>query len=412
MKGTFTIFINGYDYGCAVTKATVKLDGVLDAVTKNDITVTEHKQVTDFSKFPEFPVIEADFPRTILDAYLADEAGNRTEKASDTVVIEMDESPAEGSPLLFSMHTMFNTWSVPYELHIEAAEGAKLTSEGKAVDTLEIDPCDTGRTTCVDEYKLDSFTASNGTTMKYACWSPEGGSKNLMIWLHGIGEGGVKDTDPRVTLLANKDSVFSKEAFQKTVGGANVLIPQCPTYWMDGDGTGGNHTAGHIEATEVSFYTEALHELILAYKEQTGSEKLVVSGCSNGGYMTVVMAMNYPDLFDAIVPVCEAVPNKCISDDAVNTLKDIPSYYIWSDDDKTVIPELHEVPLIERMKKAGTKDLHVSTTEHVTDTSGKYKMPDGTPYLYNGHWSWIYLFNNECDADGKKAWDFIADYLK
>lgn len=68
------------------------------------------------------------------------------------------------------------------------------------------------------------------------------------------------------------------------------------------------------------------------------------------------------------------------------------------------------------MKDAGKTDetLHVSTTDHVEDLSGKYKDADGNPYQYNGHWSWIYFFNNECecDVDGLKAWDFIAENVK
>ena len=412
MKGTYHIYIEGFDYGCAVVKAVLKLDAVIDTVSRKDIKVTEHKQITDFTKIPQFPVIEADFERTVLDIYTADENGTRTDLPSDTVVIEMDESPAEGNPVLFSMQTMLNTWSDPYELHFAIAEGSELTSGGRPVETLEIEAKETGRTTCADQYVLKSFTAKNGQTMKYACWSPEGGSKNLVIWLHGLGEGGVEKTDPLVTLMANKDWILGKEAFQNAVGGANILVPQCPTWWMDGDGTGGNLNNGGIIATEKSFYTEALHELITSYKEETGSEKLALAGCSNGGYMTVVMAMNYPDLFHAIVPICEAVPAKCISDEAVNALKDIPSYYVFSKDDNVVDPSLHELPLLERLKKAGAKDLHVSTTDHVIDTSGKYKMPDGSPHMYSGHWSWIYFFNNECSADGLKAWDFIAEHLK
>ena len=408
LKGTYKMYIAGFDYGCAVVKATVTLEGALDSLTKENITVTEHKQVTDFSKVPEFPIVEADFKRTVLDAYLVDAEGKKTAEPSCTAVIEMDESPAEGSPLLFCFHTMLNTWADPYELKIE---GTGLTSAGKEV-TLDIAVKETARETDADQYEKHTFKASNGTAIEYACWQPETPSKNLVIWLHGLGEGGVKDTDPYVTLLANKDSVLGKEEFQKTVGGANILVPQCPTWWMDGDGTGTNLKGGGITATEKSFYTEALHELMVAYKEQTASEKVVVAGCSNGGYMTVVMAMNYPELFDAIVPICEAVPNKCISDEAVKTLAGVPSYYVFSMDDDVVDPTLHELPLLERLKKEGAKDLHVSTTEHVEDTSGKYKKPDGTPHRYSGHWSWIYFFNNECNADGLKAWDFIAEHLK
>ena len=89
-------------------------------------------------------------------------------------------------------------------------------------------------------------------------------------------------------------------------------------------------------------------------------------------------------------------------------------YFVWSDDDTTVVPETHEIPTVERLKKAGAAELHVSTTEHVVDTSGEYKDEEGNPYMYMGHWSWIYFDNNECECndDGLKVFDFIAECFK
>ena len=87
-------------------------------------------------------------------------------------------------------------------------------------------------------------------------------------------------------------------------------------------------------------------------------------------------------------------------------------YFVFSKDDDIVDPTLHELPTLKRLKKAGAEKVYVSTTEHVVDTSGKYKDAKGNPHKYSGHWSWIYFFNNECSADGLKAWDFIKDNLK
>ena len=68
----------------------------------------------------------------------------------------------------------------------------------------------------------------------------------------------------------------------------------------------------------------------------------------------------------------------------------------------------------ERLKKAEASELHISTTEHVVDTSGEYKDEEGNPYMYAGHWSWIYFDNNECacNDDDLKAFDFVANCLK
>ena len=59
---------------------------------------------------------------------------------------------------------------------------------------------------------------------------------------------------------------------------------------------------------------------------------------------------------------------------------------------------------MERLKKAGA-DVHFSYFDNVIDTSGKYKKADGTPYEYMGHWSWIYVYNDQCEdtINGKQV---------
>ena len=316
---------------------------------------------------------------------------------------------------------MMNTWSHPYTLTVTKADNAKLTSKGTEVKdfTINIDPA--FKTTSADKFKLDTFKVKDGVTYQYASYKPEGGSKTLVVWLHGLGEGGTDNIDPYVTLLANKAAVLGDESFQSTVGGTNVLVPQCPTYWMDNDGKMTNFTGGGIQVDGTSHYLESLHELIAKYKEETGSTKVVIAGCSNGGYMTMLMALNYPTEYDAYIPICEALPNSLITDEQVKTLVNLKMYYVYSQDDTTVVPELHEVPLLQRLEAAGAKQTYASATEHVVDTTGTYYADEngqptlentGKPYQYMGHWSWIYFFNNTCNANGLKAWDFIANAVK
>ena len=48
------------------------------------------------------------------------------------------------------------------------------------------------------------------------------------------------------------------------------------------------------------------------------------------------------------------------------------------------------------------------------DVSGK--LSDGSDYTYNGHWSWIYTLNNECqeEVDGTSVsiWQWLASQSK
>ena len=420
ITGAYDMTITGYDWGCGTDSIIMNLDNPLDAVSTDSFTVTEHKQATNFMA-EGFPVEEVDVPRQITNAYLVDDSGKKTTEPSTRVKLELYVSPNDGSPLLFSFPSMMNTWSHPYTLTVTKADNAKLTSKGTEVKdfTISIDPA--SKTTSADKFKLDTFKAKDGVTYQYASYKSEGGSKTLVVWLHGLGEGGTENTDPYVTLLANKAAVLGDESFQSTVGGANVLVPQCPTYWMDNDGKMTNFTGGGIQADGTSHYLESLHELISKYKEETGSTKVVIAGCSNGGYMTMLMALNYPTEYDAYVPICEALPNALITDEQVKTLADLKMYYVYSQDDTTVVPELHEVPLLQRLEVAGAKQTYASVTEHVVDTTGTYYADEngqptlentGKPYQYMGHWSWIYFFNNTCDANDLKAWDFIANAVK
>ena len=420
ITGTYDMTITGYDWGCGIESIIMNLDHPLDSVTADAFTVVENKQATNFTA-EGFPVEDVELERKVTDAYLVDEKGEKTTDPSTHVKLELYVSPNDGSPLLFTLSTQFNTWSKPYTLTVSKTDDAKLTSNGTEVEEFTINPEAASKTTSVDQYQMHSYQAEDGVTYQYASYEPEGGSKTLVVWLHGLGEGGTEDTDPSVTLLANKAGTLADEPFQTAVGGANILVPQCPTYWMDNDGKKTNFFGGAIQADGTSYYLASLHELIAKYKEETGSTKVVITGCSNGGYMAVLMAINYGDEYDAYVPICEALPNALITDDQVKALAGLDMYYVYSEDDTTVDPSLHEAPLLKRLEKTGAKHTYVSTTEHVVDTTGVYFMDEngqptledtGTPYQYMGHWSWLYFFNNECDANGLKVWDFVADAVK
>lgn len=112
------------------------------------------------------------------------------------------------------------------------------------------------------------------------------------------GEGG---TDPSIDLLANKVTVLADVPFQKCMNQAYVLVPQCPTMWMD-DGKG-----EYKSDTKDSIYTKSLFELIDSYVKENrdiDTNRIYIGGCSNGGYMTMEMLLHYPHYFAAAFPIC------------------------------------------------------------------------------------------------------------
>ncbi|MNI58200.1 Prolyl oligopeptidase family protein [compost metagenome] len=154
--------------------------------------------------------------------------------------------------------------------------------------------------------------------------------------------------------------------------------------------------SGKLDGT--SIYTKALMSLIKDYvskNDDIDANKIYIGGCSNGGYMTMVMIRDYPGYFAAAFPVCEGLNDSLISDSDLEKMKETPIWFVAASTDTVLPPAINTVPTYERLIKAGAKNVYLSLFDKVIDTTGLYKNADGTPYEYNGHWSWIYVFNNE-----------------
>jgi hypothetical protein len=54
------------------------------------------------------------------------------------------------------------------------------------------------------------------------------------------------------------------------------------------------------------------------------------------------------------------------------------------------------VPVYQRLKEAGAKNVHFTYYDNVTDITGFY---GGEDYRYPGHWSWIYVHANKSRTD-------------
>lgn len=409
LTGTYDLYVGGYDWGPAVDTVYVEFSETLDEVPTDALTISETKQVTDWTD-ETFPVVEETFELEIINAYFVDNDKEESTDPTETVAFEIAVDPNTANPLLYSMQTSRNTWSDPYYLTFELVDGASLMVDGAAVTDLTIEQEPNDIETVADDFDMDTFEASDGTNYEYAHFSPEEDSDTLFVWLHGGGEGQgpeVENTDPSVVLLANKASVLSKDEFQNPVGNAHVLVPQSPTMWLDMDGNQTYTTDG------TSAYEESLRELINDYKEQVGAEKVVLAGPSNGGHMTLRMAVLFPDDYDALIPICHGYRSDWLTDDELDGIKHIPMFFIYAENDDTLDPLENSVPTIERLRAMDAAEIKVSATENVVDTSEEYTDEDGNPYEYDGHWSWIYFHNNESadDEDGTLVFDWIGEQV-
>ena len=244
-------------------------------------------------------------------------------------------------------------------------------------------------------------------TLKYASYGTDAmkndNVKNaLIIWLHGQGEGG---TDPTVTLLGNKVTALSDAGIQKyfTVNGgtqgAYVLAPQSPTMWMDYDGNFNRVDATHKD----SYYAEALWELIQKFVTENpdiDTNRIYIGGCSNGGFMTMQMIEKHADYFAAAFPIATPYTS---TPELIEAIKDLPIWFTHAKNDTTVsigdwkagegwwapatfvgYADLNTNAIYIDLLEAGATNVYYSLFENVNNGVD-----------YSGHYSWIWVFNDE-----------------
>lgn len=397
--GNYKIIVDGYDWGPAVSKAVLSLDQEINSVTDEDLKVTETKNwypTADGTKIQEFE-------REVTAIYLSDENGNKlTSGNSKFVTVEMKVGPdGTGSPFIYAG---LNDWTDPYYLTFAFKAGKTWQSGGDTINTLAINKDYKNRDLgLAKKFEYENYNAAaDGKSYAYASYEPAGSDLPLIIWLHGGGEGG---NDASIVTLGNRVTGLLESGTQSVMGGnAYVLAPQSPTMWMDGYSTtdGGD-----------SIYTEGLMELITWYVNShpnIDTQRIYIGGCSNGGYMTLQMVTTYPGYFAAAFPICSGYASATMSDEKLALLKDFPLWFTYAQNDTVLNPDIFSKPMIERLKGIGATNLHVFAPADVHDTSGTYKDPDDAskPYQYNGHWSWIYVFNNEATEGSTELFKWLG----
>jgi predicted peptidase len=211
----------------------------------------------------------------------------------------------------------------------------------------------------------------------------------LIVWLHGGGEGGLLTGgyncyDNQTPLRANRGALgFTTDEAQDLFGGAYVVAPQCPAYWL----ADGPRYAPLISAV--------IEEVCAAHS--VDRDRIHVVGCSNGGYMTLKMVVENPSAFASAVPICSVVgpfnSSGPLVPDAQLAAIDTPTWLITSADDTTVDPQANTVHAHELIPGS-----IMSLYQNVTW--------DG--HNFPGHWSWIYPARNDPSHQGVSLWKWMA----
>lgn len=390
--GKYDLVVTGYDWGPGTDRIIIHAGKEYKAekIKAEDFTVIVEAMVLNWANFQ---MKNSAGYRKIISAY---------PEGTDIILeLEVDPEDPYSNPFIFNS-SMMNTWQPVYNVRIKNEKlKLEVTELNKKISPL------------ADKFSFASSTY-NDITLQYAWWKPENDTKKpLIIWLHGMGEGG---TDPYITLLGNKVVNLITDDVQKCFGetGAYVLAPQADGFWMQTTEKKDTMASWVSDTSKLvkSYYTEALFNLIdnfVKAHEDIDPAHIYIGGCSNGGYMTMNMLIEYPGYFAAAYPVCEAYPDSRITEEKLEKLAGQSIWFTQSLDDKTVNPDNYVLPTYKRLEEKKAKDIHITLWDNVTDSTGRFYKND-RPYKFNGHWSWIYTLNNQCREGELSIFEWLAKH--
>ena len=243
------------------------------------------------------------------------------------------------------------------------------------------------------------------------------GTLPLIIWLHGAGEGGNK---PSIAVLGNRVTALAEETVQMYFPetGAAVLVPQCPTMWMDIDGKC-HYNDAYPDSDGRSFYTSALVEMIrryVRYHPQIDRNRIYIGGCSNGGFMTLQLLLAMPGVFAAAYPCCPAYHASWMNAERIRTLAKTPIWVTAAATDQTLPLKAkdgspnHADALVQKLRAASGNVVYTRLPQVMGFDS------KGFPYEYNGHFSWIPLLQDritkEFDGEEIHLFEWLASQRK
>lgn len=159
-------------------------------------------------------------------------------------------------------------------------------------------------------YEKNVFIAPSGDSLQYRLLRPEveepGQKYPLVLFLHGAGERG-SDNEKQLThggqMFLNPVNREKYPAF--------VLMPQCPDgeYWAY-SARPASFTPGEMPLNqEITPLFQSLKELLDTYLalNQVDKSRVYAIGLSMGGMGTYDMAIRFPEIFAAAIPICGMV---------------------------------------------------------------------------------------------------------
>lgn len=396
---TTTIVLDSYEFGPGVSKVVLTTNSSLRDLDWSSATVTT-----------------AGVGRQVSKAYLSDAQGNAVSNGTSSyVTLELavtynpDDPSLSASPFSFNLATYRNTWVDSYLVKVENLRVRAVGSYNQQTLSSEQEAINNRLTPSADRFSERGVVGSQ----QYAAYQPQAATSTsgipLIVWLHGIGEVG---TDMNFPLLSSEVASLTKDEIQSYFTsrdgrqtGAFVLAVQSPVAWSSAN-------TSDLMAT-INAYV-ASHPAI-------DQNRIYLAGASNGGGMVVNMGIAYPNTFAALVPIAASYPYQesydaatdvftyTLEDSVYKALAKQPMWLIHARADASIPVDNSVLPFYKAMIDRGADNKWISYYETATGT-------DIPGMVYNGHWSWIYFFNNQVTgvqnrdntASNKALWGLVA----
>lgn len=211
----------------------------------------------------------------------------------------------------------------------------------------------------VGEY-FNRFHKDSFEKMNYYYFDPtengyeKGKQYPLFIFMHGTSNALEGD----VCINYAGAEFYSKEEYQKPIGGAYILVPLANEYRDEN---------GRVKGDWNESYIPSVYSLINDFinnrtQKNGGINKKFIFGNSSGGRMAIRMTSAYPEFFDAVIPMgaCK------ISDEKLLDLydeHDVSMFFAMGKRDEFNNYQKEIVPLLPRMQRM--KNCYVFTPEWV-----------------------------------------------
>lgn len=382
IQGKYKLVTEVFDYGQQVSKIVIYSPTSISrsSLNKNTFSIIVENKLNGRSL--------GKFTREINYIYTSHSSLGKPTGSGQYIIIELKNDPAisEAYTLFWDSDKFSNClvepkYTIKQNLPLKDMDGNKLYARNFKLKMNGI------INLLVDDFKK----ATSRSGLNYRYFEPEKDDKKnpLIIWLHGVGEGGTNNVSQ---IAGNRGGVaFITEDIQKKFGGAYVIAPQCPTFWMK------NFSSGDIKISGAKDYTQDLISLIKEYITNTpdiDTTRIYIGGCSMGGYQTLKTVIAAPELFAGAFPVCPAYTPTAYE---LDKLSNLPIWFTHSIIDP-IVPYTNSKDAYEYLKQ-------INDNAHYSEYGTI--IYNGNPYSH--HASWVYVLNNfPINKQGEQIFDWLS----